>query len=180
MPWHLAAIAWGFAEATVFFLVPDVLLTFTAIRFGMKTAFALSATAAIGAVAGGAVMIAAAGHHAAAVTAILDAIPAISPGMIAETRAEMIENWPFAVFIGAVTGVPFKIFAVQSAVLQIAEEAFLSVAFAARLARFVLAVLLARIAIAGLKRAGMEHRAAPAWFGFWCLFYVFYFSTMPN
>ncbi|MXN65920.1 hypothetical protein GR183_13485 [Stappia sp. GBMRC 2046] len=180
MPWHLAAFAWGFAEATVFFIVPDVLLTYAAIRFGMKRAFALCVSAALGAVAGGAVMIVAAGHDAAGVTELLDAIPAISAGMIAETRVAMTENWPLAVFVGAVTGVPFKIFAVQSAILQIPAAAFLGLGFAARFARFALAVLLARIAFAGLRKARKERLAAAIWLGFWCLFYVFYFSVMPN
>lgn len=180
MPWHLAALVWGFAEATVFFIVPDVLLTYAAIRFGLRKAFVLSLTAAIGAVAGGAVMIVATGHDAAGVTELLDAIPAISSGMIAETRVAMTENWPIAVFVGAVTGVPFKIFAAQSAILQIPAAAFLSIGFAARLVRFGLAVLFARLAFAGLKRAGKENAAVPIWLGFWCLFYVFYFSVMAN
>lgn len=180
MPWHLAAITWGFAEATLFFIVPDVLLTYASIRFGVKRALALGLSAALGAVAGGAVMIAAADHDASAVNALLDAVPAISTGMIADARAAMTEDWPMAVFVGAVTGVPFKIFAVQSAIMQIPAVSFLSIGFAARFARFALAVLLARAAVAGLRKAGKERFAAPAWLGFWCLFYAFYFSAMPN
>lgn len=180
MLWHVAAFVWGLAEATVFFIVPDVLLTYAAIRLGMKKALTLCVSAALGAVLGGTAMIVAAGHDPAAVNAMLDAIPAISAGMIAETRAAMIGNWPAAVFTGAVTGIPFKIFAAQSAILEIPAVAFLGIGLAARLARFVLAVALARLAEAALRSAGAGRYAVAAWLGFWCLFYAFYFSVMAN
>ena len=34
MPIYLAAGLWGFAEATLFFVVPDVLLTFAVVALG--------------------------------------------------------------------------------------------------------------------------------------------------
>ena len=35
--WIVASALWGFAEATVFFVVPDVILTMTAVRCGLRT-----------------------------------------------------------------------------------------------------------------------------------------------
>jgi hypothetical protein len=73
----LAAI-WGFAEATFFFLVPDVILTWIALRHGWRQAGWASLAACSGALIGGGLM-----YHWGAVDAqqayaFLDAIPAIS------------------------------------------------------------------------------------------------------
>src|SRR5436190_634460 len=50
-----AAVAWGFAEATLFFIVPDVLITLIALFSFKKSALAML-LATLGAVVGGALM----------------------------------------------------------------------------------------------------------------------------
>ena len=42
-----AAFAWGVAEATWFFLVPDILLTFVALAWGLRTGLAAALAAAL-------------------------------------------------------------------------------------------------------------------------------------
>ena len=36
MMWFVAAALWGISEATFFFVVPDVLITATVLRFGLR------------------------------------------------------------------------------------------------------------------------------------------------
>jgi membrane protein YqaA with SNARE-associated domain len=51
-----AAALWGFAEATLFFIVPDVLLSIIAVRRGRRPAWIAMAWTIAGAIAGGALM----------------------------------------------------------------------------------------------------------------------------
>ena len=51
-----AAFAWGFAEATLFFVVPDVWLTLIAVRRGLRPALVACGWALAGALAGGLAM----------------------------------------------------------------------------------------------------------------------------
>jgi membrane protein YqaA with SNARE-associated domain len=79
--WDVAAALWGFAEATVFFIVPDVLLTAAAmgsLRRGLRAAgFALA-----GAVAGGVAVMLWARADPEGVARMLLAVPGISEALV--------------------------------------------------------------------------------------------------
>jgi len=70
--WHLAAFLWGFAEATLFFIVPDVLLTLLAVRFGWRRAIMPLLFCLSGAVVGGAVFFGASAHSFEEMRAVLN------------------------------------------------------------------------------------------------------------
>src|SRR4029077_12028672 len=44
--WYAGAALWGVAEATLFFIVPDVLITFAVVRFGLRRGLVLAVVAA--------------------------------------------------------------------------------------------------------------------------------------
>ena len=75
------AFAWGLAEATFFFIVPDVLLTLIACRV-LKPALKATTFALMGALVGGALMYAIGRRDPVNARAFLDQIPAISPALI--------------------------------------------------------------------------------------------------
>src|SRR5436190_22833846 len=77
------ALAWGLAEATFFFIVPDVLLTLIACRT-IKPALKATVAALIGALAGGTIMYTFGYHKSVGARAFLDQVPAIS--MALDTR----------------------------------------------------------------------------------------------
>ena len=140
MIWLMAAALWGLAEATFFFIVPDVLLTAWALRFGIKGALRASAIAALFASLGGlALWLWGASDAAAAREAMLD-IPAIGPDLIARAASDMASAWPVQLFLCAVTGVPYKLYAVEAGALHLNLAAFLLASFVARFARFALTV----------------------------------------
>ncbi|MBV8568169.1 MAG: hypothetical protein JO273_22215 [Methylobacteriaceae bacterium] len=175
------AFAWGLAEATLFFIVPDVFLTFVAVRNGWRRALVLAPASAIGAVCGGAIMVAWSAQDPAAVLAILEKIPAISSDMIASVAERMRGNWVFAVFNGGMnpSPVPYKIFAAMVPQAGVALAPFLAVSFVTRLTRFVLSTILAAAVSGALGFLKKSTRLAIL-AGFWVVLYTLYWSLSPR
>ena len=110
----IVAALWGFAEATLFFLVPDIWLTAVAVSRGRAAAFRAAGWAIAGAAAGGAVMYAwASGGLGAGLIAALEfAARRSRPAMIDSSREALDAERSFwQLFVGAMTGTPYKIFA---------------------------------------------------------------------
>lgn len=84
----LAAGAWGFAEATLFFLVPDVLITWLAVR-RLRDGLWGSLAATVGALCGGLLMYAWGSHDAPGALTALDHVPAINAEMLAGVRTQL-------------------------------------------------------------------------------------------
>jgi membrane protein YqaA with SNARE-associated domain len=178
--WQHAAALWGFAEAILFFVVPDVLLSFAVLRFGWRRAIASAVAATFGALVGGALMFAWGSQDASGAEAALDLVPAIAPGIISATREAMTGAWPSKLFVGAVSGVPYKIYAVEAGAAGINLIAFLGVSAAARFARFAGTIIiteLGRRILAGMGQARWAHAVLS---GFWLCLYAAYFWFMPN
>jgi membrane protein YqaA with SNARE-associated domain len=179
MMFALAAL-WGFAEATLFFIVPDVLLTFIAINHGWRTALKASILAAAGAVMGGAIMYVWGASNAISARAALDAIPAISQALIADVGSAISRDGLVSMFIGAFSGVPYKIYAVEAGTASVNPASFLLLTVPARLLRFAAAIALASSLAAGVSRVAEKAPAMRILAAVWVLFYVCYFALMPN
>jgi membrane protein YqaA with SNARE-associated domain len=180
------AALWGFAEATVFFLVPDVYLTAVALR-DRRAALRACLAAVAGALLGGALMFLWGASDPPAARALLDRIPAISPPMLARVEREIATGGPLALFVGPLRGTPYKTYAVLSGERARAGgpvasrlALFLAVSVPARLLRFVLLALLAAwvaarpLAAWSLRAKRMLHAAL------WGAFYTAYFLLVPN
>jgi membrane protein YqaA with SNARE-associated domain len=176
----LGAFLWGVAEATLFVIVPDVLLSIAVVRRGWRTAFPLIGWAVAGALLGAAGAYQWSAGHPDAATALLDSLPAISPAMVEAARADLERDGLWVLMIGAFTGVPYKIFAMVAPAAGIELVPFLLASIPARVARFVLAVLIV---------GAVNDRLAPilslrARLGllcvFWLLFYAAFFALMPR
>src|SRR5688572_10094117 len=107
------ALAWGFAEATLLFIVPDVLTTWIALRSGRR-AWHACVWALAGALIGGSAMWLWGRHNAPAALHALDDIPAISPDMCDRVAQEIQQDGSVALLRGPIGGVPYKIYAVQA------------------------------------------------------------------
>ena len=171
------AFLWGLAEATLFFIVPDVLLTLLALR-DRRRAWIASAHTVAGALLGGALMYAWAAHDPAQVRTLLVAIPAISPELLAQVR-QQLDAWGNAsLFIGAFSGIPYKIYATEAGAAAQPLAAFLAVTIPARALRFVLIVTV----VNGITRHGLAAwppaRRTTFLLGCWAVFYAWYFSVM--
>ncbi|MEK9660489.1 MAG: hypothetical protein VW644_01930 [Alphaproteobacteria bacterium] len=182
--WVVATSVWGFAEATLFFLVPDILLTAAALHAGFRRALPLAAVAASAAVIGGTAMYCWSAGNPASAYAALDAVPAIGPALIDGIANAMTVDWPAALFAGGISGRPFKVYAVEAAALGIPMAAFVAVGAAARLVRFTASIALAcSVRILLVHRFGAasgRHAAWLAWAVGWVALYTIYFATMPG
>lgn len=172
----LIAGLWGFAEATLFFLVPDIWLTALAVRRGLKPALLACLTALAGALLGGLAMYCWGAANPEAAREMLDWVPAIDAATIGQVRTALNEDGVTAVFLGPLLGVPYKIYAVEAAGAGIGLAAFLAVSIPARLFRFlVLTVVAWAISAALTGRVGPRFRTGLL-AGVWATFYTAYYT----
>lgn len=176
--WRAIALAWGFAEATVFFVVPDVWITRVALR-SWREGLAAVAFAIAGALAGGAVVYAWGAHDPDAVRAVFDALPAISPALIDSIAQRWEQLGAWAPLIGAFSGVPYKLYAAQAAGV-VSLPVFLLLSVVGRGARFVLFAVLAHLAARWATPRFGERRVLAIWLGLWVFGYAVYWLRMPN
>jgi membrane protein YqaA with SNARE-associated domain len=172
----VVAFAWGWSEATVFFIVPDVLLTLLALR-SPRMALAACLWATFGAVVGGAMTYDYANLHPASSREILVMIPGISDRLVGEVGEQFYEHGDAALFLGPLRGIPYKIYAVQAAWQRRPLVDFLLVSIPARAIRFVLTSVLASVIAAPLRRRVRERTLVHIHLLAWSAFYAAYFAA---
>lgn len=173
MALKLAAFLWGLAEATLFFIVPDVLLSAVALN-RLRAALIACAWATAGALIGGALLFTWGAHDPASAWAVLDRIPAIDTDMQASVREALDEHGLAALFLGPLTGTPYKLYAVAAGQTGLSLTAFLLVSIPARAVRFVLLCLLVHL----IARQLPSNARLPVLAACWLAFYGAYFLYM--
>ncbi len=171
------ALIWGFAEASFFFIVPDVFLSWLALS-DFKRAFVACLFAVVGALLGGTLVWLLAINDADAMRSIFTWIPAIDRTMITDVRTQLTDTGIFALFIGPLTGVPYKIYALEAADLGIGLWTLLALSIPARLIRFVVVTFVIGMAGRLLLRKFSLRRVRTAHLACWSLFYIGYFWVM--
>ena len=106
-------VLWGLAEATVFFLVPDILITASAL-FAPRRSFAQMIAILIGALIGGALLYTAADKYPDETKAVVLQVPFIKMRTLEESDRQMQEHGMLAIPLGAFSGVPYKTYAVNA------------------------------------------------------------------
>ena len=176
----IAAFVWGVAEATLFFFVPDVLLSYIGLKCGAKAATRASIIAAIGASVGGIIMYLWSTNDFAGAREAVLAVPAISEAMVQHAEQAMAQNWFLATFLGPLTSTPFKVFAVLAPAAAAPLPAFALAAIAARLPRFLIVSVGVSLLGRALSRWLTERQLLWVLIGAWLLFYAVFFTRMPN
>jgi len=175
-----AAALWGFAEATLFFIVPDVLLSGIAVGRDRRRALLGTVWTIAGAVAGGALMYCWGARDSAGAIAMLDRLPAIAPAMITRVGDDLQRAGLSAMVVGAFTGVPYKIYAVTAPAAGIGLGPFLAASVPIRALRFVFAVLIADVINRRLATRLTRGQRLGLLAAVWLVFYAGYFALMPN
>ena len=178
--WIAATALWAAAEATVFFIVPDVLLTAAAIKFDIRRALALSLLAAGVASLIGLGMWWWGGHDPEAARRTMLMVPAIGPDLLARAHHDVERRWFSHLVIGAMSGVPYKLYAVEAGARVINPWLFVPASFAARFSRFFLTVVATAAGKELLSRANLARWSWPAWAIAWFLVYATYFTIRAN
>ena len=176
----IIAALWGFAEATLFFIVPDVWLSLIAVRRGLVPALIACGFTLAGALLGGAIMYAWGAADLGSARDALDWIPAIGPKITRGVRAALHDDGVSAIFLGPLTGVPYKIYAVEASAAGIGPAAFVSVSVPARLIRFAVVTVAAWTISRLLERHVNRLIRTFILLGVWAVFYAVYLSLMPN
>lgn len=180
MGWMIfVALSWGLAEATLFFIVPDVLLTFIALKSGKKGVLACF-LALIGALIGGTIMYMWGVEDAATAFKVVEKVPAINVEMVEHVKQDSETEGLWAMMIGPAQGIPYKIYAVAAAEQGIPFVNFFLVSIPARLIRFLLTTGLAW----AISKYLLPPCSSKTKFGIltmvWTLFYAFYFWFNPS
>ena len=169
---------WGFAEGTLFFVVPDVLLSLAALGGGRR-ALPHVAAAVVGAALAGAVMVFWAAADYPAASGAVRNVPFVREAMFARVDEGLESEGALALFRGSVTGVPYKIYAVE-APGRMAAGPFLAWTVPARAARFLLVWALFALLGGWLRRRypGKWRLLAGVHAALWVSFYLFYWSVV--
>ena len=178
---HGVAAAWGTAEATVFFVVPDLWTSWLALH-NPRRGFATTISALAGALAGGATNYLVTQRMSPDETEeTLAAIPGISRTMIADVERELDEKGWSALVLGPTRGVPYKIYARTLAHGNATFAKFMAVSVPARMGRFL--AVTGGVAALGkfADRRGYSSKTKNLLFaGGWAAFYTWYFTAGPG
>ena len=173
----LTALTWGLAEATFFFIVPDVLLTFVSLEHRRK-ATRLCFWALGGALAGGVIMFTWGARQKDSAEHFLEYVPAISQQLIEEVNHEVETRGAMATFAGPLTGKPYKVYAVQAGAAGMNLPMFLLISIPARLLRFLLAAWVSSAIFNGMFQTTGPRKRIFLLFFAWMAFYSWFFSVM--
>ena len=173
MTGYLVAFLWGFAEATLFFIVPDVALSVIALK-GSETGLTAAGYALAGAMTGGAVMYYWGQADLEKVARILHRVPLIPAKDIAKVQADLQKSGPAAMLFGPLFGIPYKIYA-SYAHRFTSIAVFLLISIPARGVRFFVIALVTPYIFErffpGVTYALQVQLVLALWF----VLYVFYF-----
>lgn len=174
-PGTVLALVWGFAEGTLFFVLPDVPLSFTAL-FQVRRALLQLGAIMAGAVLAGAVMFTWSAHGPEARRAV-GRVPLISPAMFERADRDFLQFGVWGANAGPVRGVPYKVYAVEAPAHSTLWP-FLLATIPARLWRLLIVWLAFATTGALLRRLGRASLAPRLHAVFWVLVYVIYWKAV--
>lgn len=177
MTFILYPFLFGLFEATFFFIVPDVLLSYLAL-FSLKGALIGAMSCIIGSLIGGLYMYRKSQRHFFKVKNFLVQVPAISDVLLQEAWANYEKMGIYSILLGTTKGIPYKIFAVFAPKFKTPLFTFLLVSIPARGIRFFLSVFVTY----GLAKSVFSFASFLAQCTiltcFWILMYILYFRAM--
>lgn len=176
------AAVWGFAEATLFFVVPDVWLGWLALRQG-KLAWQGMIAALLGAVIGGILVAGICAEMRASTSAkVMDAIPAISGSTIQDVDMAVQRDGSKSMLEGPVKGTPYKLYARAIGIQEGGPTfGFVGWSIVARALRWVIVIPLFLGSAAAIRRWTplSERRIRMIYAAFWIAFYAWYLASKP-
>ena len=171
----LAAGLWGYAEATRFWLIPDILLGWITLNRPRSIVSSVIA-ATVGAVIGGVRM----HEHAGEEHTRLTEIPGINEAMLLDAHERFASRGWVAVVRAPIDGIPYKVYATESGLAERPLAELIAWTPPARLWRFLLTA--AGAAIIGRVFSRSVRRSEGLWFagtlGFWVFVYIRYFARL--
>jgi hypothetical protein len=176
-PWWLG-FCWGFAEATLFFIIPDVVLSWAALA-GARCGIKVLSGIIPGAVVAGSCMYLWASWQPETARSAVAAVPFVRARMFDRVQADYRAHGVAGIFYTMGTGVPYKVYAVLAPSVS-SSVAFALITIPARLERMALSWLIPAGLGWFLRRWILNHwRATTVLFtAFWILTYAIYWSSV--
>ncbi|MAJ29259.1 hypothetical protein CBD41_07545 [bacterium TMED181] len=172
------AFVWGFMEASVFFIVPDMILSASAI-FDRRAALKQTALAVGGALIGGALIYVMAQQFPEETHEMVSGIPFVGEKMFDTVREDLTQDGAVAMLYGPTSGIPYKIYASEAPPL-VPISVFLLMTIPARLMRLLISVFMFSV-FGYLFRSQIENhpKRAMACHGiYWIGIYAYYWSVI--
>ena len=173
----LIGFSWGLAEATLFFIVPDVYLGLVAL-FNWRRGVWATAAAVAGAILGGASMYALAMQESEVMIQVLTRVPLISQAMVQNVGGQLQADGLLAMLAAPLQGIPYKVYAVQAGAHHSSLPLFLLMTILARLERFLPVAVLCGVAGTVSKKAILRYTPivvavyALIWLGIYTFYYL--------
>jgi membrane protein YqaA with SNARE-associated domain len=167
------AFLWGFAEGTLFFVVPDVLISLVAL-VRPRNAWRHIVAAIVGSLVAGIILFAWSSQSPQRAGRAVARVPLVSPGMFAEVDHGFRKHGQSAVLLGPLYGIPYKIYAVEAPAF-VSASAFLWITVPARGVRFLVVWSLFGVTGVVLRRLRTtDPQLAAGHACVWLLIYSFY------
>lgn len=170
---------WGLAEATLFFILPDVLLSYYALD-KKHNLTRLCCITLLGALLGGGLMYCWGQYNFDTAYYMVQSVPAINDELMATVNEQLKSSGVLAIFTGPLQGLPYKTFAVQASAAHISIIEFLLMSIPARLVRFLVIAYVARWIAFNLLKYMQRHHLIAVWGGVWLVVYVLYLYHFPS
>lgn len=172
----LAGLLWGLAEATVFFIVPDVYIGLVAL-FDWRKGLMVTWFALAGSMLGGALMYFLSAQNPAMMNHVLLSIPLIHQGMLDAVRSQLQTGGLWMMVTGPKEGIPYKVYAVQAGIQNLPVLEFLLITIPARMGRFLLVGLIVSALGVGFREFVRKHTrlVLGVYAAFWILIYLVYY-----
>jgi len=177
-PGLVAAFGWGLAEATFFFVVPDVGISLVA-AVAPRRAWRHVVAAILGSLLGGALMFNWAARDVDGAREAVMHVPFVRARMFLRVDGSYAKHGMGAVYLGPLGGIPYKIYAVEAPEFVERGE-FLAGTAPARGYRFALVWIVFGVAGRLLRRTlGRTDAQLAMWHGvFWVLLYAVYWGEI--
>ena len=166
------AAGWGLAEATLWFVVPDVFLTWVVLRRGMRPGLRLAVLAVAGAVVGGLLTYSWGALWPDTGATAMTLLPGIDAGMVERVAGEVSELGSAALLNGPRRAQPYKLYALAAGEQGASFVALALWTIPGRALRFVLSVVGAGIVRSVGRRFLSERVLLGGWAIFWTGVYL--------
>lgn len=177
---EVVAFIWGFSEATIFFIIPDVYITFV-LLFSIRAGFTAIVWSIIGSIFGG-ICIYLLHMFSFNFLSVLLMIPGITLVMIKHAM-KIFEGNNFPGFSSVpFSGIPYKIYAYSASYYEMPFYLFIVWTIVARIIRYAFPITVVII----IKKVFDEHirKHVKFWLVAYCIiwisFYIWYLSTIDK
>jgi len=173
----LISFLWSLFEATFFFIIPDVWLSFASLE-SLKNGFKNLGFALLGALIGGAIMYILGSYNIISVARFLEFVPDINSHRLLEVEEILKKEGLTAIFMGPIKGIPYKIYAAYSGALALNFMLFILISIPARAMRFVMTVVITNlVSKIILKKVSLRNKKIILLL-IWITLYTLYFTSL--